>query len=116
MEVDEKNEMIEHTIEIDEYVSVTLKIPKVLTAIELKALMYKANKLFNLAEVPLTPGKRPRQKYIKHDLEAKKNIVKAYDKSSTKEEKEELAKKYGMSIVDISKTIYYYRQVVKRSR
>ena len=110
----EDNEgMVEHKVEIDEYVSVTLKIPKVLTAIELKALMYKANKLFNLAEVPLVPGKGARQKYSKHDLETKKKIVKEYDKLATKEEREGLAKKYGMSTVDVSKTIYYYKRVIK---
>lgn len=46
-------DMVEHTVEIDEYISATIKIPKKLTAIELKALMVKANKLFNLAEVPI---------------------------------------------------------------
>lgn len=47
------SELVEHTIEVDEYTNVTLKIPKVLTPIELKSLMMKANKLFNLSEVPM---------------------------------------------------------------
>ena len=58
-----KNEMIEHRVEIDDYVSATIKIPKILTAMELKALMVKANKLFNLAEVPLVDSK-PKYKPI----------------------------------------------------
>jgi hypothetical protein len=43
-------EKISHKIIIDEYIEVTLKIPKVITAMGLKALMLKANKLFNLSD------------------------------------------------------------------
>ena len=48
-----EEELVEHIVDIDQYVSVTLKIPKVMTALELKGLTMKANKLFNLAEVPI---------------------------------------------------------------
>ncbi len=46
-------ELIDHKIKIDEYTELTLKIPDVMTPIELKALMYKANKIFNLSDVPI---------------------------------------------------------------
>ena len=58
-----QSELIEHTVEIDEYLSATIKIPKVLDALELKALMAKANKLFNLAEVPIANTQK--RKYTK---------------------------------------------------
>ena len=57
-----EKELIEHTVEIDNYITATLRIPKVLDAMELKALMVKANKLFNLAEIEILdrkPAGRP---------------------------------------------------------
>ena len=50
--MDEKD-FVEHEVEIDDYITATLKIPKVMTAMDLKSLMVKANKLFNLSEVPI---------------------------------------------------------------
>ncbi len=47
------NELIEHSIVVDEYITATIKIPKQLTAMEFKALATKANKLFSLAEVQI---------------------------------------------------------------
>ncbi len=49
--------LVEHTIVVDEHVEVTLKIPKVMNALELKSLSTKATKLFNLAEVPIVNNK-----------------------------------------------------------
>jgi len=49
----EENERIEHIVEVDEYLEVKLKIPKRLNAMSLKALMTKATKLFNMAEIPI---------------------------------------------------------------
>ena len=39
------NELIEHSIVVDEYITATIKIPKQLNAMEFKALATKANKL-----------------------------------------------------------------------
>ena len=61
-----EKELIEHKVEVDEYISAIIKIPKVLTALELKSLMSKANKLFNLAEVPIVRITRPYNKRVKH--------------------------------------------------
>jgi hypothetical protein len=47
------DELVEHKIVIDEYTELNLKIPKFLTPIELKALMVKANKIFNISDVPI---------------------------------------------------------------
>jgi len=59
--MEEHEERIEHKIVIDQYTEVTLKIPKTLTAMGLKALMMKANKLFNLSEIQEPVQKR---KYV----------------------------------------------------
>ncbi len=63
--------------------SATLKIPKVLTAIELKALMMKANKLFNLAEVQISSVGANRSGYTKLSDEEKNELVSNYDKTET---------------------------------
>lgn len=49
--------MLIHNIKIDDYTELTLKIPEVMTPIELKALMYKANKIFNLSDVPINESR-----------------------------------------------------------
>lgn len=51
-----------HDITVDEFIEVKLKIPKVMDAMDLKALTMKANKLFNLAtlEVPTMQSSKPK--------------------------------------------------------
>ena len=72
MENDE-TDIIDHIVEIDSHISATLKIPVRLSAIELKALMVKANKLFNLSETPLMDiQKRTYQKRTHRDDAEKK--------------------------------------------
>jgi len=52
MEMD--RQYIEHFIDIDEMLELKMKIPKRLNALELKALMTKADKLFKLSEVQIS--------------------------------------------------------------
>lgn len=53
-EVEHKEEeLIDHFIELDRYVQVTLRIPKNLNALELKGITDKAQKLYKIAEIPL---------------------------------------------------------------
>jgi hypothetical protein len=63
------NEMFEHIVEVDPMIEVRMKIPKRITALELKALMSKATKLFNLAEVPIRekPTQKPKVDGRKHN-------------------------------------------------
>ena len=91
---EDEQELIEHTVEIDEYVSATIRIPKVLTAIDLKALMYKANKLFNIAEVPLVAVKK--RVYHRSDYKGSNRLVNEYD-SASKEERLEMAERLGIN-------------------
>ena len=101
---------IEHIVEIDEYTEVKLKIPERLTPIELKALMHKTNKLFNLAEVPIKKPKvgRPNGNSDSSGTFYLTNAqlykwVKAH--VSTKN----IAKRVGASQADIKKRIQYLR-------
>jgi len=55
--MENKEDVIIHKVIIDESISAELKIPKVMTALDLKALMHKANKLFNLSETNITASK-----------------------------------------------------------
>lgn len=80
----EQTEIIEHIVEIDNYLSATLKIPKKLTAIELKALMMKANKLFNLSETPLVEKRKYIRCKIRSEAE-KRELVEKYEKSNDEE-------------------------------
>jgi hypothetical protein len=48
---DEK--LIEHRVRVDKHMEVILKIPEVMDAIELEALMLKSRKLFSASNVPL---------------------------------------------------------------
>lgn len=56
-----KMEMLEHEVIIDDNILVKLKIPKILTAMELKALSIKADKMFKISEVtmPKSAGRKP---------------------------------------------------------
>jgi len=56
--MENKKEMITHKVIIDDSISAEIKIPKVMEAIDLKALMHKANKLFNLSETNITASKQ----------------------------------------------------------
>lgn len=49
----EEQENVEHIVEIDKYIEVKLKIPKRLSAMDLKGLMSKTDKLFKLSEAKM---------------------------------------------------------------
>jgi hypothetical protein len=70
----DKDELITHTVKIDKYIELNLNIPKVMTPMELKALTTKANKIFNLAEVPIVEKKKRglygRNGYFKPHMDA----------------------------------------------
>lgn len=49
----ENKEMLMHTIRIDNFMTLEWQIPKEITPLELKAMSYKINKLFNISEVDI---------------------------------------------------------------
>jgi hypothetical protein len=60
------SELIEHTVIVDEHITVQMKIPKELDALALKGLMLKANKLMSLGEVTLQTKKPARNQPVKN--------------------------------------------------
>ena len=46
-------ELIEHTIKVDKYMELKINIPKVMTPMDFKAITMKANKIFNMVEIPM---------------------------------------------------------------
>lgn len=60
-------QLIEHEILVDKYITVKLAIPKQLDAVSLKGLMTKANRLFSLSEIELQSVSAPKTKlYTRH--------------------------------------------------
>lgn len=45
-------ELIEHIVEVDDNITITLKIPKILNVLELQGMMEKSRKLLSLALTP----------------------------------------------------------------
>lgn len=87
----ETEELVEHTIEIDKYTQLTLKIPKVMSAMDLKGLMVKANKIFNVSEVSITgrngrmgrpPGSGRGHRLFTPEIDAKMYKLRETDKLS----------------------------------
>lgn len=105
-------DIVEHKVEIDDSISATLKIPKVLTAIDLKALMHKANKLFNLAEVNIQDrkqDKKPREFQKRKDIEEIKEIVSNWDDANS-EGRKQMAVDMNKSLHSLTRTIYYWKK------
>ena len=96
-------ELIEHEIVIDEYMTATLKIPKVLTAMELAALMAKAKKMFNISDAQTeqqhSVKRMETRNYVavKLTTEQEKELIRDYDINLSNEEKDEIAEKYGIA-------------------
>lgn len=94
-------ELIEHEIVVDKYLSATLKIPRVITSLELKALFMKANKLFNISEISTAPttehGNRTDSKnYAKYTPEMMEEIKTLYLSGSRGQEiAEKINKKFN---------------------
>lgn len=112
------NGKIEHIVEVGDDIEVKLKIPYRLTAMELKALSMKANKLFGLSDVPLaarrtTSGTRPTNRRL--FTEEMTEDVRRLRKSGMIASKvaEELNKKYGTSLIDQNIYGLMYRVGIK---
>ena len=74
-----------HKIIIDSNLSVDMLIPVELTAIELKGLMVKANKLFNLSQTGLGLVSKKRKSLEKWDENELEIIMKNYGKLEPKQ-------------------------------
>jgi hypothetical protein len=103
-------EMIEHEVVVDDYITVKLKIPKVLTAMDLKGLMMKTNKLFNMSEVAIQQPST-RKKYVKFSDDIKDEIARLAYKENLKPKQiyGKLKDKCEISMKQISALVFNMR-------
>ena len=96
-------ELIEHEVVIDEYMTATLKIPKRLSAMELAAIMAKAKKMFNISDAQTeqqhSVSKMETRGYtqIRLSEEQEREIIDTYNVEMSNEEKDNMAKEYGFT-------------------
>lgn len=108
-------ELIDHVVNIDEYVKVTLSIPKTLTAVELKGIMIKANQLLKMSEITVGLGApkqyKPRRPVIAWTdnmmQELIDNIAKRGSDLTKSKVMRTFAQKHSMQMNDVSKRYYY---------
>lgn len=116
-------DLIDHEIAIDEYVKVTLSIPKKLTAMELKGIMLKANQLLKLSEISIQSVQQ-RGSYKKRReglgsvwkegmLAELVGMIGSRGERTKASIFKEFANKYGMTEHDADKK-YYYEQTCRR--
>ncbi len=116
-EEEQYDELIEHIVEIDDYISVIIKIPKRLDALKMKALMMKTNKLFNLSEVPIQEGPRGSYKkkirkktdYTKFSIEELTEIVKSWI-TGDHDVRNALSSKLEIDRDTLAKKVSYWKQ------
>ena len=108
MEESVDEELIAHTVNVDKYTELTLKIPKVMTALDLKSLTLKANKIFNLSEVPLVSRKQSSSSngdtkfYFTDALDGKLYKLRETNKKPWKQ----IAEEFGISVKRCEKRMY----------
>jgi hypothetical protein len=101
----------EHSIVIDEYVTVKLNIPVELSAMTMKALMFKVNKLFNISEVPMKDSHHKRH-VNGFSMEERAQMVKEW-RSGDESKKEAIMKKLNLDKDRANRKIWYYAQRAK---
>jgi hypothetical protein len=115
--MESEEELVQHVVEIDNYTEVTLKIPKRLSVMALKGLLTKANKMFNIAEVPIEAPMRRRRNGGSNKLppEAVEMLMKA-KKNHTPFAKmcEKLKAEFGivLSVEQLRRKVYYLQHNV----
>jgi len=107
------NELIEHEIKVDKFLSVKMKIPKKMDALELKALATKSQKLLNLSD--LSVQRHPRQTRVRISIDEKKEFVNEISEAKKKGQLEEMAKKYGCTVSELRKKGYDFAYAVKKN-
>jgi len=103
-------EQIEHEVIVDDNIIVKLKIPKILTAMELKALSMKADKLFKLSDATMPRTFSNTKGTAMFSAEQTEDIVifKEAEKLNYEQITEKLNKKYGTNFIKKSVQSRYY--------
>lgn len=103
----EEKELIEHRIEVDEFIEIRIKIPKIIDVVSFGALLQKTNKLMKLSEIQVPKVTFNRGKYKGVDTD---NLLKEYE-NSNKEERQKIAEKYGfVNLAALQNKIYDIRK------
>jgi len=105
----------EHTIKIDKYMELRIKIPKELNVIEFTALLEKARKTLKLGEIEVETksGKNSGRKYLIKN-EDKLAFLKEYEEQGIKH----MMEKYNTTKSSIYNRVYKYKELqeVKESK
>lgn len=110
---DENIDLIDHEITIDNYIKVTLSIPKKLTAIELKGIMLKASQLLKMSEITVSTEVRRPYKKRENTLKDKivlelVNMMETRDRNTSKVKIfKAFGEKHTISYTDVAKRYYY---------
>jgi hypothetical protein len=89
-----ENNLVEHTVKISDYVQLSIKIPKVLDAIEFNSVLSMARRAMNISEVNIQASRKKAKKNGRVHIEDVKAFLKEYKKSDA-HGKREMVKKYG---------------------
>lgn len=114
-----EQELIKHQIKIDDFMLLEWKIPRVITPLELKAMTFKINKLFNIAEVSITEESEDKKiSYTsgKWTPELEKKLITLFNQGVKPIPiGEELAEMTGDKYFSIRGTIYHKIAYLKRT-
>lgn len=108
-------DLIEHEIDIDDYVKVTLSIPKKLTAMELKGIMIKANQLLKMSQINIAQGPSkhyaPRRASVEWNDSLVQELVNVVEARSANTSKTTVMRIFGekhdITEKDVAKRYYY---------
>lgn len=116
-------ELITHQIKIDEFMTLDWKIPRVITPLELKAMTFKINKLFNIAEVSISseeesaPEKKSEKNFVTWSPEFTEELKRLYNKGlKPKEIMREMKKFTGDSHFGKKLVIYHRIAYLKKTK
>jgi len=119
----EENEFYIHKIIIDHSLTIEWKLPKTLTALEMKAVSFKINKLFNIAEVSISseeesaPEKKSEKNFVTWSPEFTEELKRLYNKGlKPKEIMREMKKFTGDSHFGKKLVIYHRIAYLKKTK
>jgi len=104
-----ENNNTEHTIKIDNYIDMKIKIPQELDVLEFNSLLEKARKLLKLGNIEVGTRKR---KYLTGD-DKRMELIRDYE-TTPREGRQKLAEKYCYSsVMSLDKSYYRAKTLLK---
>ena len=104
--MDNNNNLVEHSIKIDDYIELRMKLPLVLDAMEFTAVLEKARKLMKLSEISIPA----RQRHVRN-VDEKLSLVSDYEAIGKGGDYSPLLKKYDIkSVTSLQNKIHNIRK------